>query len=261
MKALSRSMSILICTAGSVSCSQSENTPLPTLASPAVINAVSGGVWMGVDTTNGGQLVLTVTENGSFRYVDQAGNQGAGILIVNNGNDVSSNFQKVTKIGITFPDGTTLADCTLSGTIAERRTMDVAINCTTTSGPLNQINADLTYDDIYDRNSSLNMIAGTYDDGSGIVTSIASDGTIFEQDPIFGCVANGLVSIIDSDFNAYDYQFDISNCTGQLANLNGASFIGMASLDDTFGRDTLKVAATGVVDGISVSIIIVAIKL
>jgi hypothetical protein len=51
-----------------------------------------------------------------------------------------------------------------------------------------------------------------------------SDGSIFEQDPNFGCVTNGLVSIIDSEFNAHDYQFDISNCTEQLANLNGASF-------------------------------------
>lgn len=94
-----------------------------------------------------------------------------------------------------------------------------------------------------------------------MVTSIGPDGSIFEQDPNFGCVTNGRVSIIDSDFNAYDYQFDISNCTGQLANLNGASFFGTASLCDTSGQDTLKVAATGVVDGISVSVTIVAIPL
>jgi len=93
------------------------------------------------------------------------------------------------------------------------------------------------------------------------VTSIVSDGSIFEQNPNFGCVTNGLVSIIDSDFNAYDYQFDISNCTGQLANLNGASIFGMASLCDASGQDPLKVAATGVVDGISVSVTIVAIRL
>ena len=261
MKASTRIQFILICSAALVSCSGSSNTPLPTLVAPVVVNAVSGGVWVGVNTINGGQLVLTVTDNGRFRFVDQAGNQGAGILIVNNGNDVSSDFQIVTELGITFPDGTTLADCALSGTIAERRTMDVAINCTTTSGPLNQINADLTYDTIYDRKSSLDTIAGNYDDGSGIVTSIASDGTIFEQDPNFGCVANGLVSIIDSDFNAYEYQFDISNCTGQLANLNGASFFGMATLDNNAAPEILKVSATGVVDGISVSVIIVAIRL
>ena len=93
------------------------------------------------------------------------------------------------------------------------------------------------------------------------MTSIASDGSIFEHDPNFGCVTNGLVSIIDSDFNAYDNQFDISNCTGQFANLNGASIFGMASLGDASGQDTLGVTATGVVDGISVSVTIVAIRL
>jgi len=251
----------LICTAGFVSCSGSSNTPLSTLASPVVINARPGGVWVGIDIGNGGHLVVSVIGDGRFRYVDQAGNQGAGFMSVNNGNDISSDFQIVTKIGITFPDGTTLADCALSGKIEERQTMDVAINCTTTAGPLNQINADLTYDATYDRDSSLDTIAGTYDDGSGIVTSIASDGTIFEQNPFIGCITNGLVSVIDSEFNAYDYQFGINNCTGQFANLNGTSYSGIASLDNAASQDTLKVAATGVVDGIAVSVIIVAIQL
>ena len=226
-----------------------------------MVNALPGGVWVGVDNSNGGQLVVTVTEDGRFRYVDQAGNQGAGFLSVNNGNDISSDFQIVTEIGITFPDGTTLADCALSGKVEERQTMDVAINCTTTSGPLNQINAALTYDTTYDRDSSLDTIAGTYEVGSGIVTSIASDGTIFEQNPFIGCITNGLVSVIDNEFNAYDYEFGISNCTGQFANLNGTSYSGIASLDNTANQDTLKVAATGVVDGISVSVVIVAIRL
>ena len=84
---------------------------------------------------------------------------------------------------------------------------------------------------------------------------------MIDRDPNFGCVTNGLVSIIDGDFNAFDYQFDTSNCTGQLANLNDASYFGMASLGDASGQDTLKVGATGVVDGISVSVTIVAIRL
>ena len=261
MRTFARILSILICTTFCVSCSGGGSGEFPTLKASVVINALPGGIWVGVDTSSGGRVDIIVAEDGRFRFVDPLGNQGTGILSVSNGDNVSSNFQLVTELGITFPDGTTLADCALSGKVEERRSMDVTINCATTAGPLNQINAGLIYDTTYDRDSSLDTIAGTYDDGSGIVTNIASDGTIFEQNPFLGCVTNGLVSIIDSDFNAYDYQFGISNCTGQSAVLNGASFFGLASLDNTAAQETLIVSATGEVDGILVSVIIVARRL
>ena len=178
-----------------------------------------------------------------------------------NENDVTGNFQLVTEFGFTFVDGTTLADCTLSGTVTERQTLSVTMNCTTTAGLQDQITVVLDYNALYERDSSLATIAGMYDDGSGIVTDIASDGAIFEQDPFFGCVTNGLVSVINNEFNAYDYQFGISNCTGPSAVFNGSNFFGFASLDNTTARETLIVAATGEVDGILVSVIIVARRL
>jgi len=261
MKAFTRILSILICTTFCVSCSGGGSGAFPTFEASAVINALPGGIWVGVDTGTGGRVEVVVAEDERFRFLDQVGNQGSGILSVSNGNNVSGNFQLVRERGLVFPDGTTLADCTLSGTVKERQTMEVTVNCTTTAGPLNQITADLDYDTIYDRDSSLATIAGMYDDGSGIVTDIASDGAIFEQDPFFGCVTNGLVSVINSEFNAYDYQFGISNCTGPSAVFNGSNFFGFASLDNTTARETLIVAATGEVDGILVSVIIVARRL
>jgi hypothetical protein len=130
--------------------------------------------------------------------------------------------------------------------------MTVTGNCTTTAGQ-DQITVTLNYDAIYERDSSLATIASLYDDGSGIVTDIASYGMIFEQDPVLGCVTIGQVSIIDPDFNLYDFQFGLSNCTGPDAILNGASFVGLGLLDDTFPPEVLLVLVTGDVAGTLVS--------
>ena len=232
----------------------------PPVLPPPVINASPGGIWGGIDSD--GELVIAlVTETGRFHFLDEFGNQGSGILSVSNGNDVSGNFQLVTQFGFTFPDGTTLADCTLSGTVTERQTMSVTANCTTTAGLQDQITVALDYQAIYDRDSSLAIIAGIYDDGSGIVTEIASDGTIFEQDPVSGCVTNGQVRVIDSAFNAYDFEFGFSNCTGPDAILNGSSFVGIGTLDNTFTPEVLIVAVTGDIAGTLVSVIFVAERL
>ncbi len=139
--------------------------------------------------------------------------------------------------------------------------MSVTANCTTTAGLQDQTTVALDYAAIYDRDSSLAIIAGIYDDGSGIVTDIASDGTIFEQDPVSGCVTNGQVRVIDSAFNAYDFEFGFSNCTGQDAILNGSSFVGIGTLDNTSTPEVLIVAVTGDIAGTLVSVIFVAERL
>lgn len=52
----------------------------------------------------------------------------------------------------------------------------------------------------------------------------------------------------------YDIQFGYSNCTGQSTNLNGTSFIGMATLDNTVVPEVLVIGATGNIDGALVSL-------
>jgi hypothetical protein len=139
--------------------------------------------------------------------------------------------------------------------------MTVTADCTTTAGLQDQITVTLNYDALYERDSSLATIAGMYDDGSGILTDIGLDGTIFEQDPVSGCVTNGRVSVIDPTFSAYDIQFEFSNCTGQFAILNGASFVGIGTLDNTVTPEELFVAATGNIAGTLVSFVSVLERL
>ena len=227
--------------------------PPPPPPPPPVLNESPGGFWAGIDS-DGDIVVVFVTETGRFEFMTQFGNQGSGTLSVSNGNDVTGNFQLVTQIGFPFPDGTTLADCTLSGTVTERQIMSVTANCTTTAGLQDQITVTpLDYQPIYERDSSLATIAGMYDDGFQLVTDIGSDGTIFAQDPFTNCVTNGQVSIIDPDFNLYDFQFELSNCTDIYQILNGVSFFGLGLLDDSFPPEVLLVPATGDAAGTLVS--------
>ena len=264
MKAFARNLCVLSLAAFCVACGECGGdavckSPFPSILSP-VINASPGGIWEGIDS-DGGLVVALVTETGRFHFIDEFGNQGSGILSVRNGNDVTGNFQLVTEFGFTFADGTTLADCTLSGTVAEHQAMTVTVNCTTTASLQFQITVVLDYNALYERDSSLATIAGIYDDGSGVVTDIASDGTIFEQDPVSGCVTIGQVSVIDPAFNAYDFQFGFSNCIGQDTILNGSSFVGIGTLDNIVTGEVLIVAATGDVAGTLVSMVIVAERL
>lgn len=240
---------LIICLAPLYGCGGGSLSPS---VPPPVANQSPGGIWTGVDST-GQDIVALVTETGRFHFIADASTQGTGILSVSNGNDVAGNFDLVTEFGLVFPDGTTLASCMLSGTVRERQTFTLTVNCTTTAGLQTQTTAALNYEPLYDRDSSLTTIAGMFDDGSGIVTTIFADGTIFGQDPVFGCVTNGQVSIINSAFNAYDFEFGISNCTGQAAIFNGATFVGLGTLDSTGSPEFLFVGAIGVVNGVLIS--------
>ena len=221
-------------------------------SSPA--NVSPGGIWIGVDS-NGGDIVAIVTETGRFHFLTLDDlSQGSGIISVSNVNNLSGNFQLVTQLGFVFPDGTTLANCTLSGTVTERQTITVTVNCTTTAGLQQQNTATLSYDATYDLDSSLARIAGNFQ-GINAVLNIAGDGTIFAQDAVTGCVINGQVGIIDAAFNAYDLGFTYNNCLGQEAILNGSTFSGIAVLDNTGNPEVLIVTAIGTVGAVLVSFI------
>lgn len=221
---------------------------------PPVVNVSPGGFWFGIDS-DGSEIAAIVTETGRFHFLrfDDL-SQGFGILSVSNGNNLSGNFQLVTQLDWVFPDGTTLANCTLSGTVSERQNVAITTNCTTTASNIFQTTATLDYDNLYDRDSSLATISGTFL-GATSVINIAGNGVIFVQDPATGCVSNGLVQIINSSYNVYDLEFTNSNCLGEYAILNGVVFEGLAVLDNTFVPELLVVTVTGEVAGVLVSLI------
>lgn len=222
---------------------------------PPVDNVSPGGFWVGFD--NDGETVLIfVTETGRFQFMTADGAQGPGVLTVSNGNVISGDFQLVTQVGFSFPDGSKLSTCTLSGTVDERQTMSVTANCTTTSGTQDQITVmPLAYQEIYERESSLAILSGLFD-GVIVVTDISPDGTLFAQYSINDCVANGRVSIINANFNLYDVRFTVNSCTGIYEVLNGVDFTGMGVLDNTNTPEQFAAPSIGDSSGTLVSWIV-----
>lgn len=223
------------------------------LNQPPVTNESPGGIWSGLDSS-GRDIIAIVTETGRFHFINEDLSQGSGTLTMSNGNQLSGSFLLVTQLGFTFPDGTTSANCSFTGTVIERQTVTAAVDCTTTAGLQNQVTATLAYEDLYDRDSSLALISGNYQ-GVQEVFNVAADGTIFSQNAGTSCVINGQVTIINSAFNAYDVEFTYSNCVGQAAILNGSSFSGLALLDNTVVPEELGIAVTGDVAGEFVSLV------
>jgi hypothetical protein len=213
--------------------------------------ASPGGYWQGV-SSDGRLVTLLVAENGKFHFIDEDLSQGSGTLVVGGTSDVEGSFIFVTQPGSTFADGTTSATCSLSGNLSERQAMEITANCGTAAVLHTELVASLGYSDVYESDSSLATIAGNYQ-GSKAVVNIAGDGTVFSQDPGTGCVVNGLVNIIDSAFNAYDFEFVYSNCTGAATAMNGDSFVGIALLDNNVTPEALYVVAIGDIDGADVS--------
>ena len=212
-----------------------------------------GGIWRGVDS-DGRQVVAFVTVFGGFQFVDGSGNQGSGILTVGDGDTVASNFQLVTQLGDTFADGTTAADCTFSGTIIERQSLEMTENCTTAAGLQTQEMLSLNFDVLYNRDASLAIIAGMYETPVGSILNITSDGVIFVQDAVSGCVSNGQASITLSNANIYLYEYGIENCMGPDAIWNGSSLSGLAVLDNTVSPELLTIAVIGELGGVAISL-------
>ena len=219
-----------------------------------------GGIWRGVDS-DGRDVVAFVTVFGGFQFVDGSGNQGSGNLVVGDGDTVAGNFQLVTQLGETLADGTTVADCTFSGTIIERQSLTMTENCTTAAGLQIQEMLSLDFDTLYNRDASLAIIAGMYETPVGSILNIASDGVIFVQDAVSGCVTNGQASITLSNANIYFYEYGIDNCIGPDAIWNGSSFSGLAVLDNTFSPELLTVAVIGEVGGVAISLAVENVRL
>jgi hypothetical protein len=114
----------------------------------------------------------------------------------------------------------------------------------------------LTYNPIYDRDSSLATLAGNFEDlRTGAIVNINSNGVAFSQNPANGCVLNGQASIINAQFNAYRVQYTYSSCQGADAVLNGVTFRGLATLDNTGSPEAIIVGAQALIGSTGVSAI------
>jgi len=229
-------------------------SPVP----PPVVNASPGGIWTGTQAVPGEptlEIIGLVAEDGRFHFIRDDGAQFYG-RATTSGDQVSASYTGVLPIGFVFEDGSSGGSGSLNGTVRERQSITATFVFTTLAGTRAEGTLSLNYEPLYERDSSLATAAGSWTDalltGSPVLT-IDAAGAIFEQNPFTGCVVNGRLSIIDSRYNAYAIAIEYSNCTGEEAILNGSSFEGIATLDNTVTPEVAVAGLSGQVNGVLVA--------
>lgn len=221
--------------------------PPPTTATQDL-----GGAWIGTDS-DGNPLNVLSTDDGRFNMVVlTTGEQGVGNATAT-GNDISISYTFVAPLGSALFDGSESATCIGTGTIQERQSLSVNVDCATSLGGNFNVTADLTYDSIYDRDSSLATVAGSYTTTAGVIYTVAGDGGLFAQDQFNGCVINGQLSTIDTKYNLYNVSWNYANCQAPFDNFNGSVFNGFAMLNDGVAPEQIVFFVTGSIGGVPVS--------
>ena len=226
-------------------CSVNPSSTTAVIADPT--NASVGGIWFGTDS-DGDQIIALITETGRFHLLDEFGFQGSGVLSVSSANEISADFQTVPPIGAQFADSSPFADCSIGGSIVERSALDGTVGCTTSGGSESSVTVNLSYQAIYELDSSLAMITGTWTDSSDPgtdVVNVDATGLITGQDGgASGCVYSGQVTLIDPKFNVYEIEWTYSSCNGD-SELDGATFSGLGAIDNSVSPTEFVLAATG----------------
>ena len=86
-----------------------------------------------------------------------------------NESSVHGNFQRPPEPGLVFQDENLNTDCKLSGSIVERSSMTLDVQCRTEENQQVITTLNLNYDIRYQRDSALATIAGNYDYSAGTV--------------------------------------------------------------------------------------------
>jgi hypothetical protein len=203
-------------------------TPPPP---PESTNAA--GIWEGTATSSGVTVNFAgvVTEDGQARFVDENSTQYIVSDISGTDGDITLDFTAVAQFGFTFLDGSTVTTGSLTGTIVEGTSFEGEYSVATgESGTVS-----MTYNAIYERDSSFEKLAGMWDEEFGVLTFDA-DGSFFEQDS-FGCVFDGQAEIIDAQYNAYALSMTVSLCGEDF----DGEYAGLAILVDFEATDDMLI--------------------
>lgn len=123
---------------------------------------------------------------------------------------------------------------TASGTLTEQASISVTFS--STNGLTGTIY--VTFDEIYNRDSSLSLIAGNYVTNPGAFRfTIDDDGSFYGEDDFNTnhnypdpCVFSGVISILNSDYNLYDTDATVDSCDPPIDSIDG-TYSGFTYLD------------------------------
>jgi hypothetical protein len=217
-----------------------------------------GGIWRGEMMAPSGVALPTfilVTEDGRFFSV--AVHSDNVCADVAQGTLISATGQIGVQIDCAFSDGSVSGTAALSGSFVPRSTLTLTSADTTSLGtPLQAEVGTLTFDNVYNEASSISQLEGRWILTSGVLLTIASDGTLSSVDGGTGCVMNGKVSLIDARYNAYALSATYSDCQPSASAFNGLTATGLMSLDNTQDANVLYLGYSMTLAGGEVVVIV-----
>ena len=163
-----------------------------------------GGIWEGSFSSNvvpfDAQIIGLVSDDQEVRFISDDGVQTFGPVSVS-GSDVSGNLTSIAPSGYSFVDGSQIGVIIINGTIAEKQSLFGEYSGTGDQGTLS-----LQYNSLYERDSSLSLLEGTWNmdylDSQYIdlTLNVQSDGTFTGNDNS-GATYEGNITIINPEYN------------------------------------------------------------
>jgi hypothetical protein len=201
---------------------------------------LNGGIWHGTDPLSGKSVYGIVTEGGAFTLLTSDNVVYAGDATFDKGS-VTGTFEGFAPSGLSFDQaGSSHGTGSVSGVLDTQKSLDLAVTFLgdASSGPAENGVLNLTYDKLYERDSSLFTIAGNYGTNGQTQLNISASGAVFAQGGN-NCVINGQVTIEKDQENAYSISITYANCTAPATTLNGVTLKGVFTLDNTKSPEQL----------------------
>jgi hypothetical protein len=198
-----------------------------------------GGIWRAPDgavTIIDESLRAHVVQPGGLQFVGDV----VGVSIKGAGRDCfldhdKSELHAVLPVGSTLPDGSASARGRADASWDKRAgNLQLDSNLVTANNGTYVLSFNGAYDSLHANDSSRANVAGSYRpaaDPDAEVLTIDATGRAFSQNSRTGCVLNGTIDPVSSNFNVYRASFTYGSCQGALAVLNGAPGRGLGYYD------------------------------
>ena len=211
-------------------------------ATPAVLTSPPptlsvGGIWDGTFNSNvvafNSHMIGIVSEDREVRFISDDGVQIFGDLSVI-GNTVSGSLTSIAPFGYFFVDGSQLGIINVQGTVTEKQYIGGEY-----SGTGDQGSIGLSYDSLYDRDSALTLLEGTWNldylDNQyiNLNLNVQSDGTFTGSDNR-GYSFEGDITIINPEYNCYRVSVTVT-----VPGNDAFVYSGLSALGDHSGTNDL----------------------
>ena len=211
-----------LCYCGGGGGGNSSSSPAPAPIANESVSGIWNGTFYSEVRHKPYKICGVITENSEafFIAIDPPdGGRCSGNLSVS-GASVSASLQSYAPKGFTFPDNSIVGTTNFNGRVIAKGELSGRYSGVGDTGTF-----ILSYDSIYERQSSLSAIKGNWVSGwtdvSEIRMNVAENGIISGR-TFSGCTIGGSISLIDSASNPYRVNMVLSSCDPHWSNYNGS---------------------------------------